>query len=71
MITSIKNLQGAKKVFGLLTKASLLILLVLTTCTCSGVRLMSGNQTFGNQIDYSTFSGKLAKPTNGLMVVLS
>ena len=68
MITSIKNLQGAKKVFGLLTKASLLILLVLTTCTCSGVRLMSGNQTFGNQIDYSTFSGKLAKPTNGLMV---
>ena len=68
MITSIKNLQGAKKVFGLLTKASLLILLVLTTCTCSGVKLMSGNQTLGNQIDYSTFSGKLAKPTNGLTV---
>ena len=48
-----QSLKGVKKVFGLLIKTSLLILLVLTTCTCSGPRLMLGSQTLGNQTDYS------------------
>ena len=61
-----QSLKGVKKVFGLLTKTSLLILLVLTTCTCSGPRLMLGSQTFGNQTDYSIYSGKLVRQTNGV-----
>jgi len=61
------NLQKETKVFGLIAKVSLLTLLVLITCTCSGPRLMLGNQTFEKQIDYSTFSGKLAKQTNVVM----
>jgi hypothetical protein len=40
----------------------LLILLALITCTCSGPRLMLGSQTLGKQTDYSSYSGKLAKP---------
>ena len=55
------NLKNVKKAFGFITKISLLILLALTMSTCSGVRLMSGTQTLGKQIDYSTFSGKLVK----------
>ena len=62
-----KNLLGVKKVFGLLTKTFLLILLVLITCTCSGPKLMLGNQTLGNQIDYSTYFGRHAKQMPGLM----
>ena len=61
MITSIKNLLVEKKVFGFITKASLLILLALIICTCSGVKLTLGNQTLGSQIDYSSFSGKLVR----------
>ena len=56
-----KNLKDGKKVFGLLTKISLLTLLVLTTCTCSGLRLTSDYQILENQIDYSIYSGKPAK----------
>ena len=55
------NLNYVKKGFGFITKTSLLILLVLITCTCSGPRLMLGSQSFEKQIDYSIFSGKLAK----------
>ena len=61
MITSIMNLLVEKKVFGFITKAFLLTLVVLITCTCSGLKLTSGHQTFGKQIDYSLFSGKLVK----------
>ena len=56
-----QSLKGVKKVFGLLIKTSLLILLVLTTCTCSGPRLTLGSQTLGNQTDYSIYSGKACK----------
>ena len=62
-----KNLRDVKKVFGFITKTSLLILLVLITCTCSGPKLMLGSQTLGNQTDYSTYSGKLVKQTAGVM----
>ena len=55
------SLKKEKKVFGIITKAFLLILLVLTTCTCNGQRLMLGNQTLEKQIDYSIYSGKLVK----------
>ena len=61
MITSIKSLLVEKKVFGFIIKASLLISLALIICTCSGPKLMLGNQTLGSQIDYSLFSGKLVK----------
>jgi len=59
MTILIQNLKGVKKVFGFLIKTSLLILLVLTTCTCSGPKLMLGQQTLGSQTDYSLYSGKL------------
>jgi hypothetical protein len=55
------NFKEEKKVFGLITKVFLLILLVLTTCTCAGRRLMLGSQTLENQIDYSIYSGKLVR----------
>jgi len=55
-----KSLLGVKKVIGITIKVFLLTLLVLTTCTCSGPKLMWGTQTFANQTDYSTYSGKLA-----------
>jgi len=45
----------------LLIKVLVLISLGLITITCSGPRLMLGSQSFEKQIDYSTFSGKLAK----------
>jgi len=61
MITLITSSQLGKKVFGFITKAFLLILLGLITCTCSGLKLTSGHQTFGSQIDYSLFSGKLVR----------
>ena len=61
MTTLIMNLPVGRKVFGFITRTLLLTLLVLTTCTCSGLRLTSGHQTFGSQIDYSSFSGKLVK----------
>ena len=46
MIISIMNSLVEKKVFGFITKAFLLTLVVLITCTCSGLRLTSGLQTF-------------------------
>ena len=61
MITSIMSLPVGRKVFGFITKAFLLTLVVLITCTCSGLRLTSGHQTLGSQIDYSLFSGKLVR----------
>jgi len=54
-----------KKVSGTSTKVFLLILLALTICTCNGARLMLGSQTLEKQIDYSIYSGKLAKQTQG------
>ena len=61
MTTSTKSLLGVKKVIGTITKVFLLILLVLTTCTCSGLKLTWGTQTLGSPIDYSIYSGKLAR----------
>ena len=61
------SLKKEKKVFGFIIKGSLLILLALIICTCSGPKLMLGNQTLGKQIDYSLFSGKLVKQTEGVM----
>ena len=67
MITLIKNLLVETKAFGSIIKAWLLTLLVLILCTCSGPRLMLGNQTIGKQTDYSLSFGKLAKQTNAVM----
>ena len=53
MTTLIKSLITEKKGFGFIIKMNLLTLLVLITCTCSGPRLMLGNQILGNQTDYS------------------
>ena len=63
----IENLPGATKAIGSLIKVNLLILLVLTICTCSRPKLMLGNQILGNQTDYFTYSGKLVKPIIGHM----
>ena len=57
-----KSLSVVMKVTGSITKVLLLILLALTTCTCSGVKLMSANPTFASQIDYSISFGRLARP---------
>ena len=62
MIILMENLKSVMKGIGSITKALLVILLVLITCTCNGVRLTSGNQTFARPIEYSTYSGRLAKP---------
>ena len=67
-IISMKNLKDVNKDIGSIIKVWLLTLLVLTICSCSGARLMLGQQIIGNQIDYSTFSGKLAKQTKDVMV---
>ena len=61
------NLNTEKKAYGLIATAFLLTLLVLITCTCSGVRLMSGNQTFVKPIEYSTSFGKPARRTSDVM----
>ncbi len=58
-----KNLKDVMKGIGSITKTSLLMLLVLITCTCSGPRLMLGPLNLEKQIDYSLYSGKLAKQT--------
>ena len=60
----IENLPDAKKDIGSITRIYLLILLVLTICTCSGPRLMLGSQTSEKLIDCSSFFGKHAKRTN-------
>ena len=54
-------------VSGFITRVILLILLGLIRCTCSGPKLMLGTQTLGKQTDYSIYSGKLAKQTEGVM----
>ena len=63
----IKNLLKEKKGIGSITKGFLLILLALTICTCSGPRLMLGDQTLEKQIDYSLFIGKRVKQIDGVM----
>ena len=67
MITSIMSSSAGKKAFGSIIRMWLLTLLVLTICTCSGPKLMLGNQILGNQTDYFTYSGKLVKPIIGHM----
>jgi len=66
MITSIVNSIKENKAFGSIIRVWLLTLLVLTICTCSGVKLMSVNLTSASQTDYSTYSGKLVRPITGL-----
>ena len=68
MITLIKNLLAEKTAFGSIIKMWLLTLLVLTICTCSGVKLMSVNLTSASQTDYSTYSGRLVRPIIDPMV---
>lgn len=68
MIILKKNFKGVKKVIGFLTKTSLLILLVLSTCTCNGPKLILGSQILESPIDYSIYSGRLAKQTKDVMV---
>ena len=62
-----KNLLDEKTATGSIIKVWLLTLLVLTICTCSGPRLMLDTRILGNQTDYSTYSGKLVKPTEDVM----
>ena len=62
MIILTKNLGDVMRVFTSYRKTSLFILLVLTTCICSGQRLMLGSQIIGKQTEYSLYSGKLVKP---------
>jgi len=57
----IKSLLKEIMAIGSIIRAILLILLGLIICTCSGPKLMLGNQSLEKQIDYSLFSGKLAK----------
>ena len=66
MITSIVNLIKENKGFGSIIRVWLLTLLALIICTCSGAKLTLGNQTLGNQTDYSLYSGRLVKQTHDL-----
>ena len=61
MHTLTQSLLKEMKGIGLKAKGFLLMLLALTICTCSGPRLMLGDQILGKQTDYSLFTGKLAK----------
>ena len=63
----IKNLLNVTKGIGSIIKGFPLILLALTICTCSGPRLMLGDQTLGKQTDYSLFIGKRVKQIEGVM----
>ena len=63
MIILMKNLKDVMKDFGSITRVFLVILLVLITCTCSGPRLMLGNQTLGSQTGSFIFSGRHASWT--------
>ncbi len=67
MTKSIMNLLKERRVFGFTIKMLLLTLLVLSICTCSGVKLMSVNQTFASQTDYSIYSGRLVRPMPAVM----
>ena len=66
MTILMKSLREGSKVFGSKTMVIAIILLVLTICSCSGPRLMLGQQTIGNQTDYSLSSGKLVKRMYGV-----
>ena len=55
------NLQEEMRGFGITIKVCLRILLALITCTSNGQKLTSGNLILEKQIDYSLYSGKLAK----------
>ena len=68
MITSIMSSSAGKKAFGSIIRMWLLTLLVLIICTCSGVKSTSASQTFVNQTDYFTYSGKLVRPITDPMV---
>ncbi len=68
MITSIMSSSAGKKAFGSIIRMWLLTLLVLIICTCSGVKSTSVNQTFANQTDYFTYSGRLVRPITDPMV---
>ena len=63
----IESLSAGKKVLASLAKVSLLTLLALTICTCSGPKLMLGSQTLEKRIDYSTYFGRHANPISGHM----
>ena len=52
---------------GITTRVSLLILLVLITCTSNGQRLMSDTLTLEKPIDYSLFFGKRVKRMTEVM----
>ena len=67
MTILMKSLKGVKKGFGFITKAFPLILLVLIICTCSGPRLILGNQSFESPTDFSLFFGKRVNPILGVM----
>ena len=62
-----KNLKGVKKAIGSITRTSLLILLALTTCTCSGLKLTWVPLNTEKQTDYFLYSGKHVKPINDVM----
>ena len=66
-----KNLIEENRGFGIIIKIPLFILLALTICTCSGVRLMLGHQILEKQIDYSLYSGKLVKQIQDAMVCVT
>src|SRR6056300_89872 len=67
MIILMRNLLKEKKDIGSVIKVLILILLALTTITCSGPRLMLGTQTFEKQTDYSSYSGKHARQIKDVM----
>ena len=71
MNISMKNLNAEKKVLVSTIMAILYILLVLTTCTCNGQRLMLVRPTIERQIDYSLYSGKLVKQIQDAIVCVT
>ena len=64
------NSKTEKRAIGSIIRVWLLTLLALTLCTCSGVRLMLGDPNSGKLTDYSTYSGKLVKQTEGVTACL-
>ena len=62
-----KSLKEGKKAFGLITKIILLTLLVLITCSCSGLKLTLAPQIIENQIEFSLYSGKPVKQIKDVM----
>ena len=60
-----------ERVSGFITRVLLLMLLVLITCTSNGQRLMLDTLTLEKQIDYSLYSGKLAKQIQDRMACVT